>query len=72
VSVIYSPPGSRRVRGVQRAQAQTIKRLCGALLRYNTKVAARVPAQPAFLNGLNLASTNAMVAACTALLDQVN
>jgi hypothetical protein len=67
----FAPPGSLRVRGVQRAQLQTIRRLARAQLKFNLKEAARVP-PVIYLNDLNLAAVTAMVTAATALLTQQN
>ena len=67
----FSPPGSKRVRGLQRAQVRTILRLTKAQLHFNDKQAARIP-PITYLSQLNLASFNAMATACQALLDQVN
>jgi hypothetical protein len=71
MSLKFSPPGSKRVRGIQRAQVQVIKRLLKAQLAFAFKTLARRP-PVIYLNDLNFASFNAAVTACQSLLDQVN
>ncbi len=71
MSLKFSPPGSKRVRGVQRAQAQVIKKLAKAQLNFHVKESARVP-PVVYLNALNFAAMNAVVTACQSLLDQKN
>lgn len=67
----FAPPGTKRVRGVQRAQCKTIQRLAKSQLKFNTKEAARNP-PIVYLNPLNLASMQAIVTTCQALLDIKN
>lgn len=69
--LFFGKPGTLRVRGVQRAQLRTIKRLIDAQIRFNTKEAARVP-PVAYLTGLQLTAFQNMSLAAGQLLAQVN
>lgn len=67
----FAPPGSFRVRGVQRAQLRLMLKHATSQLAFNTKEAARNP-PITYLNPLNLASMQAIVTACNALLTLKN